>query len=268
MRAIGYCQQCGRKHPIDFDPACPQAHRLFADWKLKHSGHAGVGFDYPQRSAKSWWRHLLRRAWDIRAVRWLGRVCLSPFRRVAWRPRLLLPAALAGMLANADVKIAYAASASPTITLASLAASSTLLAGRESTAVDNGASVKYLDYHVGGNYRAAASNNQAGSIHTCVVGANNDTPTWPDVFDGTDSTETVTDSGVFDSVVNVIHSIGADNTASQDWPFGPVSVAYGFGGMIPDQFVYFVTQNIQTSTNAWNASGNTFSHTPLYATVT
>lgn len=169
---------------------------------------------------------------------------------------------------NADIKIAYGASAAITITLASLAASSTLLAGRESTAVDNGASNKYLDELLAGFYKMAASNNQAGIIRTAVVGNIDDTPTWPDVFDGTDSTETVTDQPTYDSICRIISDIANDNTASQVWYWGPVAIAGMFGGVLPDQYVLFVSQSAHTSTNAWSSteSDHGIKRTPIYAT--
>lgn len=236
-RVIAYCGECGQKHDIDPQGGTHQ----YQDWYAKHCGHFGVGFSSPNRVTKK-------------------------AKRVSAIPRSYTT--FDDYISNADIKVAYGASASPTFTLNSLAASSTLLAGRESTAIDNGASVKYLDWLASGVFKAAASNNQAGSIYVCVVAALNDTPAWPDVFDGTDSTETVSKSGVFNSVCKFLAAIAADNTASQDWPFGLSSVASCFGGWVPDQFVYFVTHNIQTSTNAWNSSGNSFNHTPVYATST
>ena len=236
-KIYGLCDECKHKHEIDPKGSAHQ----FIDWYTKHHGHRGVRFASPQRSQK--------KASPIQ-----GPICPAPVN-------------LREYVSNADVKIAYAASASPTITLASLAASSTLLGGRESTAIDNGASVKYLDYLAAGNAVAASSNNQAGSVYICVVAAQNDTPTWPDVFDGTDSAETVSKAGVFNAVCKFLAVIGADNTASQAWAWGLSSVAGCFGGAVPDQFVYFVTHSIQTSTNAWNAAGQTLSHTPVYATV-
>lgn len=236
MKIICLCHTCGIKHAMEFNPQVGPGSG-FSDWTTKHPGPIHhTEFRFPRRRQRDG-HSQPRRHWKE-------------------------------YVDNADVKVAYGASASPTITLASLAASSTLLGGRESTAIDNGASNKYLDYHVAGGYTAAAANNQAGSIYTCAVGAINDTPTWPDVFDGTDSAETVTDAGTFNSICKILSAISADNTASQVWYFGPVSVAAAFGGYLPDQFVYFVTHAIQTTTNAWHSSGHTFSHTPLYATVT
>lgn len=234
MKILALCHTCRHRHAIDFDPvAGPGA--AFSDWITKHPGPVhDVDFEWPERSSKKiqpedGWLHYTH---------------------------------------NADVKVAYGSSAAPTITLASLAASSSLLAGRESTAVSN-ASNKYLDYLCAGNYRAAASNNQAGSIYTCIVGPRDDTPTWPDVFDGTDSTETVTDAGTFNAICRIMSSIAADNTASQTWYWGPVALASLFGGIVPVQFVFFVTHNIQTSTNAWSATEGDHSvkYTPIYATV-
>ncbi len=236
MQYIAVCHTCRHQHRIEFDPKVG-AGNAFSDWYTKHPPGHITEFRFPRRRQKDG-THTPPKRW-------------------------------AGYLHNADIQVAYAASSSALSTgLDSLAASSTLLVGYESNAVDNGASVKYLDYLAAGNYTAAASNNQAGAIYTCVVGAKDDTPTFPLPFDGTASAETVPDSGTFNSICKILSAIGADNTASQVWYWGPCSVAALFGGWIPDQFVYFVTQNIQTSSNAWHTTGNDISHIPMYATST
>ena len=171
-------------------------------------------------------------------------------------------------LSNADIKAAYAASAAYTMTLASLAASSTLLAGRESTALSN-ASNKYLDLLVAGFFKTAASNAQVGSINVAVVGSLDDTPTWPDVFDGTDSAETVSLQNVYDQVCKIVAQITTTATNALVWPFGPIAIAGLFGGALPVQHVLFVSQSAETSTNAWDATEGSHSvkNTPVYATV-
>jgi hypothetical protein len=273
VKIIGYCHSCNHRHPIDLDPANPgRDAQLVVDWYAKHNGHQGVGLCWPGRTQKPSWVTRLKSWWEFRRFR--PRAALAPGHYAAIKKFPLLacvgeaPPALVSMLPNADVKLAYGATATPTFTLASLAASSSLLGGRESTAIDNGASVKYLDYLVSAQYRSDSSNNQAGSIYTCVVSCFDDTPTWPDVFDGTDSAETVSKQGVFNSICRFLSVIAADATASQNWSVTGASVAGCFGGIIPDQFVYFVTHNIQTSTNGWSASSNVFQHTPVYSTVT
>ena len=234
MKVKALCHTCKHQHTIDFDPRVgPGA--AFSDWLTKHPGRIhDTDFVWPGRSGKvtqepDGWLHYLH---------------------------------------NADVKTAYAASAAVTITLASLAASSTLLAGRESTAIDNGASNKYLDYLLAGHYRTGAANLQAGLIRTAIVGARNDTPAWPDVFDGTDSAETVTVQAMYDSICRIVSEIVTDAT-QRTWPFGPVALASFFGGVIPDQFVIFVSHSAHTSTNVWSATegDHAVSQTGIYATV-
>ncbi len=231
MNILAICDTCRHQHTIDFNPVIgPGA--AFSDWLTKHPGHL-IDFIYPQRSRKD------------RQVR-------SNYMEY---------------IHNADIKISYAASSSVTITLASLAASSTLLAGRESTAITN-VTNKYLDYLSAGSYTMASSNNQAGTIRTAIVGCLDDTPTWPDVFDGTDSTETVTDQPTYDSVCRIVSDIANDNTADQVWYWGPVALAGFFGGNMAQQFVFFVSQSAHTSTNTWSASGHSIKITGIYATAT
>lgn len=216
---------------MDFNPVIgPGAG--FSDWLVKHPGH-DTDFIYPERSGKD---HPVDHPWMTYAH-------------------------------NADIKTAYAASAAVGITLASLAASSTLLAGRESSTVDN-SSNKYLDFFLAGNYKTAASNLQAGIIQTAVVAPRDDSPTWPDVFDGTDSTETVTVQGMYDQVCKIVSAIFTD-TSSRTWPFGPVAIAGLFGGWCPYKFVIFISHSAHTSTNAWSSTEGDHSVkvTGIYATV-
>lgn len=234
MKFQAICHTCQRQHTIDFDPVQgPGA--AFSDWLTKHPGPVHeVDFEWAERSRKR----------------------TGP--AGGWH----------GYVHNADVKVAYAATVTPTITLASLAASSTWLAGRESTAIANDSN-KYLDYLAAGHFRANSSNTQVGIIRVGVVGARNDTPSWPDVFDGTNSTETVTGAGMYNSVVRIAAEMAATSTANATWPFGPVALASCFGGVMPTDFVFFISHNIQTSTNVWSATegDHTLQITPAYATV-
>jgi hypothetical protein len=166
----------------------------------------------------------------------------------------------------ADIKIAYGSSVDLTFTsLNSLAASSSLLAGAESAAVDN-TSNKYTDYLLGGYIKAGAANSQVGVIEVHVVGILNDTE-WPDVFDGTDSAETITSAEIKGAVCRQAAYLPTTATNDRIYPFSPVSVANLFGGSLPKKFVVFVTQTAQTSTNALASSGHKLSVTPVYATV-
>lgn len=158
----------------------------------------------------------------------------------------------------------YIASSALTITLASLATSSTWLAGRESTAVDN-SSNKYLDYLLAGQITVGTSPTAATEIRVYVVAMIDDT-VWPDVFDGTDSAETVTSAGVGSAFLQLVRSINVDATTSdRAYAFGPVSVASFFGGVCPRKFVIFVAHN--TGVNLHATGGNHFINiTPVNTT--
>lgn len=163
-----------------------------------------------------------------------------------------------------DIKLSYVASSAVTITLASLATDANLLAGRESTLVDN-SSNKYLDYLLAGTIMTGTTPTTAKEIRVYVVGIANDT-TWPDVFDGTDSAETVSDAGIRDSVCKLAAVIPTVATSDKAYWFGPVSVASLFGGVVPLKFVVFVTHNTAVNLNA-TGGNHVLSITPVYETV-
>lgn len=165
----------------------------------------------------------------------------------------------------ADRKIEYAASSALTITLASLASSASWLAGRESTAVDN-TSNKYLDYLLAGKVTVGTTPTINTEIRIYVVALLDDT-TWPDVFDGTDSDETVTSAGVGSGFLKLAASMLVDATTSdRGYPFGPVSVASLFGGVCPKKFVVFVAHNSGVALNS-TGSNHFVNITPAYETV-
>ncbi len=164
----------------------------------------------------------------------------------------------------ASRKIAYASSVDLTITLASLATSSTLVAGQESTAVDNSSNL-YLDYLLAGYMTAGTSPSDLKSIEVWVIAMLNDTE-WPDVFDGTDSAETVTARTMLQTYGRLAAAIPTNNTNDRKYPFGPISVADLFGGVCPRKFAVFVTQ--ETAQNLNSTAGNhKVSVTPVYETV-
>src|SRR4051794_34831478 len=113
----------------------------------------------------------------------------------------------------ASIKTAYASSAALTITLASLASDTNLLAGRESTLVDNTSNL-YLDYLLGGKITTGTTPTDVREIRVYVAALIEDS-TWPDVFDGTDSNETVTSSGIRDAGLRLAAVIATNNTSDR-----------------------------------------------------
>jgi hypothetical protein len=166
-------------------------------------------------------------------------------------------------VAAGDIKIEHAASSALTITLASLDTSTTLLFGRESTAVDNTTN-KYTDYLIAGKITTGTSPTTGKTIEVNVVGTMDDT-TWPDVFDGTDSAETITSAGVKGGICRPVATLATDGTSNVAYHFGPVSVAARFGVM-PKKFVVFVTHNTADYLNS-TAGNHAIYITPVYHTV-
>jgi hypothetical protein len=167
----------------------------------------------------------------------------------------------------ATLKPAYAASSAVSISPASLASSTTLLAGIESGLIDNSTD-NYGDFHLAGNIMVGTTPTTGTVIEVHVVGMRDDT-TWPDVFDGTASAETITNAEVKAGICKPAAVLGVNSTTSNiAYPFGPVSVALLFGGTAPPKkFVVFVTHNTGVALNA-TAGNHNISITPSYATST
>lgn len=149
-------------------------------------------------------------------------------------------------MAAGDVKLKYAASAALTQTnLDGLASSSTHVAGWESDAIDNSSNL-YLDYAINAVIQVESAGLAAGEIRMYLVAEMEDS-TWPDVFDGTESAETVTDTNVRDAICRLAAITATDTTASQFYYLMCPSAAAVFGGSLPRKFVVFITQSTTTT---------------------
>lgn len=165
-----------------------------------------------------------------------------------------------------DIKPKYLSSFSIVSSgLNSLAASSSRLAGYETAAIDLAgySGGPLADLMISGYFTAGGSNSQAGQIDIWVIGSQNDTPRWPDVFDGTAGAETVTSKNILNAIGQPAISITGDNVNSRVYDFKNISVAQLFGPYMPKQIVLFIAHNIHTSTNAWASSGHEIFGTPV-----
>lgn len=156
----------------------------------------------------------------------------------------------------------YAASSALTISLASLAASATFVAGRESTAVDN-SSNKYDDYLLAGVIKAGTSPT-AGEVRVYVAGMLNDT-VWPDVLTGSDSAKTITSATILDALGKLCARMVNDTTTGRVYPFGPISVAALFGGVVPRKFEVFIAHSMVAALDA-TGGNHVISITPVTLT--
>lgn len=168
-------------------------------------------------------------------------------------------------MAAGDVKKVYGSKETLTITLASLATSATRVAGREATALDNGTN-KYLDFLISGKITTGTSPTASKQIDIWVIAAMDDTPTWPDVFDGTDSDETATSVGVLSACGVLAVSISTDNTSDRTYPFAPFSVAALFGGSCPQDFTIFVAHDTGVNLNSTGSNHAIYAQ-PVYENV-
>jgi hypothetical protein len=164
-----------------------------------------------------------------------------------------------------DIKNEYGSSAALTITLASLATSATRTAGRESTAIDNTTN-KYLDYLVSGKVTTGTSPTDNKQIDVWVYASFEDTPTYPDVFDGTDSAETATSEDVRNAALLLAASVSTNNTSDRTYWIAPFSIAALFGGRMPKYFGVFVTHDTGVNLNA-TGGNHAFWQTGVYETV-
>lgn len=163
----------------------------------------------------------------------------------------------------ADVKLSYAASVDLTVTnLAGLASSATWVGVWESALIDNTTN-KYLDYLISGKITVESSGLAAGEIRVGIVAMMDDS-NWPDVFDGTESTETITDTEIRDAIVKIGAAVVTDTTASRVYPFGPFSVAQLFGGVCPAKFVVVIAQSTGTTLET---SGQQVTQKGVFVTV-
>jgi len=156
----------------------------------------------------------------------------------------------------ATTTLNYGANTTITMDLANLGSSATLVAGRESTQVDN-TTDEFMDAIVQGNVSVGTTPTANTTINIYLYGADTSLGTTAiDTLDGTDSAETLTNSGVLysalklGSVINVLV-----NTTNVKYNIAPFSVAQLFGGVLPKFWGLYVAHN--TGVNLRNDAVNT-----------
>ena len=165
----------------------------------------------------------------------------------------------------ATVNIAYAASAAFTIAPENIATSATFVAGVESSVVDN-TSNKYVDAIVGGLWTSGTTPTVNTQVLIYVGSVRDDTPTYPDVFDGTSSAETLTSAGVGRGFLKLAAIIDVDSTTSNRAYDVAFSVAQLFGGVMPLKWFLFITHNTGVNSNS-TAGNHVWKYTGITYTV-
>lgn len=161
----------------------------------------------------------------------------------------------------ATVSISYRASSTITIAPENVATSSTFVAGVESNVYDN-TSNKDVDVLIAGVWTSGTTPTANTQVQIWVIAIRDDTPTYPDVFDGTSSAETATAAGALQGYGRLGAVLNVDtNTSNRAYDCSPFSVAQLFGGVMPPKFVLFITHNTAVNSNStagnhvWKATG-------------
>lgn len=140
-----------------------------------------------------------------------------------------------------------------------LASSTTFVAGWESGVITNAAN----DVLLAGRFKANNTAPTAGQIQVWVGAALNDTPDYPDGFDGTSSAETLLTADIRNSILALGAVMVTDTTANRIYEFKPVSIATLFGGVMPQKWFVFVTHSMVQALNTTASSGGQCWYTPV-----
>jgi hypothetical protein len=150
----------------------------------------------------------------------------------------------------------YGTPTAMTMTLASLASDTNLVAGRESTAIDNG-SIDAIDILIGGKVTTGTTPTTARQIEVWVYAS----------YDGTEYSGTATGSDANltpgeKTCMRLLTVIPTVATSDKAYKWGPFSVAQAFGGSVPPKVGVYIVHN--TAVNLNSTGGN---HEVYYTSV-
>lgn len=152
----------------------------------------------------------------------------------------------------------YSSDTTITIGLATtpLASSSTFVAGRESSEIDNTTN-KYMDAQVSGKVTVGTTPTANTTIAVYVWGSDVSLATRAiDTLDGTDSDETLTNTGILTALKLGAAVAVPAATSNVGYPILPFSVAALFGGVLPKFWGLFVAHNTGVALNSTAGNHN------------
>lgn len=154
----------------------------------------------------------------------------------------------------------YSSNTTITMDLSALGSSATFVAGRESSQVDNTTN-KYVDVLVSGSVSVGTTPTANTSILVYVYGADTSLATTAiDVLDGTDSAETLTNTGILNALrLGATIAVPA-NTSDVQYFVLPFSVASLFGGVVPKFWGLFVAHNTAVNLRSNAINTNSFEY--------
>ena len=156
--------------------------------------------------------------------------------------------------------INYATAAAITMDLQNLASSSTFVAGRESSQIDNTTN-KYVDALVFGRISVGTTPTANTIIQVFVYAGDVSLATTAvDVLDGTDSAETLTNVGILGQLkLGTVISVPAA-TSDVAYEVQPFSIAQLFGGIMPKFWGLYVAHNTVAALRNTSVNQNSLSY--------
>lgn len=136
--------------------------------------------------------------------------------------------------------------ASITMTIASLASDTNLVAGRASTAVDN-SSVDAIDFMVGGKVTTGTSPTASRQIEIWLYGSYDGT-SYAGGATGTDAN--LTPQASSKAALRLLTILPTSSTSNQLYTWGPFSVAQAFGGIVPYKWGVYIVHNTGVALNS------------------
>ena len=157
----------------------------------------------------------------------------------------------------------YGSKTTITAAVASLASDTNLLAGIESSIIDN-TTDGFDDILLSGKSTTGTSPTASRQIEVWAVAW--DGVNWPDVFDGTTSGETITSSDIKNSICKPVAIMSTNATSDRTYHFTGVSLRTAFSGELPSKVVLFIVHNTGVALNA-TAGNHEFSYVGTYPQV-
>jgi hypothetical protein len=157
----------------------------------------------------------------------------------------------------------YGSKTTLTAAVASLASDTNLLAGIESSVIDN-TTDGFDDILLSGKSTTGTSPTASRQIEVWAVAW--DGVNWPDVFDGTTSGETITSSDIKNSICKPVAIMSTNATSDRTYHFTGVSLRTAFSGELPSKVVLFIVHNTGVALNA-TAGNHEFSYVGTYPQV-
>lgn len=144
-------------------------------------------------------------------------------------------------MTTTTLKPSYGTPTAITLTTTSLASSSTLLAGRVSTPINNTSDLA-VDSIFGGTIATTSTPTTGTVIEVWLAGSWDNGTTYSAAGGGGDANLSPSTQANKLTMAHAI-TLNQDNTSARTFTFGPISVAQCFGGTMPDHWAIFVVHN-------------------------